>query len=323
LYKTVFYISLLFVINQLGFAQNLIYNGDFEIYSKCPDNTSIPTLMQIEYCTGWTAPRRLGTADYFNTCSLPTPQLNFPIAGVPVNLFGTQEALSGSGYVGLYGWFSFGYDLFEYREYVQTKLPNPLQKGKAYKFSFNASLANSSYTIEKLGAVFSAESFVEYTEDRIDAMPQIVNSNGYLMDSLGWMLIEGIFLADGTEEYLTIGYFEDSTTMKDTIPILDPNEYFHFCYFYIDDAVLEEVSIDMPNVFTPNTDNVNDNFEFGFFISELIILDRWGNKINHIIEPNAKWSGLLSNGEQAPEGTYFYKAIAGINNVTGFVQLIR
>jgi gliding motility-associated-like protein len=323
LHKTYYYIALFIIVFQTGSAQNLIYNGDFEIYSTCPDNTSIPSLMQIEYCTGWTAPRRLGTADYFNSCSLPTPQFNFPIVGVPMNLFGSQAALSGNGYVGLYGWFSFGYDLFEYREYVQTKLPQSLEKGKAYKFSFNVSLANSSYTIEKLGAVFSKDSFKEDTEDRIDAIPQIVNSNGYLMDSLGWTLVEGVFLADGTEEYLTIGYFEDSITMKDTIPILDPNEYFHFCYFYIDDVSLEQVSLEIPNVFTPNSDQVNDDFEFGFFITELIIFDRWGNKINHIIEPNAKWSGLLSNGGLAPEGTYFYKAISGTNNLTGFVQLIR
>ena len=323
LYKTCFYILFLCCHTFLGISQNLIYNGDFEIYSICPDNTSIPTLMQIEYCTGWTAPRRQGTSDYFNVCSPQSPQSTFPVVGVPVNLFGSQEPLSGNGYVGLYGWFSYDYISFQYREYVQTKLLQPLQKGKAYKFSFNASLANSSYTIQKLGAVFSKESYYEDTYNRIDAVPQIVNSNGYLTDSLGWTLIEGTFLADGDEEYLTIGYFEDSTTMKDTIPILDPNEYFHWCYFYIDNASLEEVALNIPNVFTPNSDYVNDNFEFGFFITELYILDRWGNKINHIVEPNAKWNGNLSNGEKAPDGTYFYKAISGINGLTGFVQLVR
>ncbi len=323
MYKTFFYTQLVILFSPNGFSQNLVYNGDFEIYSTCPDNTSIPTLMQIEYCTGWTAPRRQGTSDYFNVCSPLNPQQTVPTVGVPHNLFGTQEPMSGNGYVGLYGWFSFGYNLFEYREYVQTKLAQHLQKGKAYKFSFNASLAYSSYTIQKLGAVFSKESFYEDTDDRINAVPQIVNSNGYLLDSLGWTLIEGTFLADGTEEYLTIGYFEDSVTMKDTIPILDPNEYFHWCYFYIDNACLEEVSLNIPNVFTPNGDHVNDNFEFGVFITELIILDRWGNKINHIVEPNAKWNGYLSNGEEAAEGTYFYKAISGINDLTGFVQLVR
>lgn len=320
MYKTIFYILFFCFFQLVLYSQNLIENGDFENYTICPNNTSIPTLMQIEYCTGWTAPRKQGTSDYFNACSTQSP---VPLVGVPQNLFGFQEPLSGDGYVGLYGWFSFGYDLFEYREYVQTKLSQPLKKGKAYKFSFNVSLAFSSYTIEKLGAVFSKESFYEDSDNRINAIPQVVNADGFLMDSLGWTTIEGTFLADGTEEYVTIGYFEDSVNMKDTIPILDPIEYAHWCYFYIDDTSLEETALDIPNIFTPNGDNSNENLEFNFFISELFILDRWGNTLYHANEPNAKWNGELSNGDPAPEDTYFFKSISGTNEITGFVQLVR
>lgn len=79
--------------------QNLVYNGDFEIYDTCPVNISTPGDLQIEHCLGWTAPTKLGTSDYFNVCNNITFAYQ---AGVPKNFFGYQQSFQGNGYSGFY-----------------------------------------------------------------------------------------------------------------------------------------------------------------------------------------------------------------------------
>ena len=68
-------------------AQNLVSNGDFEIYDTCPPPSS-SSINDINRATGWYNPS-YGTPDYFN----------FSI--VPYNLFGYQvDCCGGSGYTG-------------------------------------------------------------------------------------------------------------------------------------------------------------------------------------------------------------------------------
>jgi gliding motility-associated-like protein len=76
------------------------------------------------------------------------------------------------------------------------------------------------------------------------------------------------------------------------------------------------------NIFTPNGDGINDFLEFNAFpIHSLEVFNRWGNKL-FSGGYNAKW-----NGDQVPEGVYFYKVSYDCDNEaqisTGFIQLIR
>ena len=88
--------------------------------------------------------------------------------------------------------------------------------------------------------------------------------------------------------------------------------------------------IKVPNVFTPNNDGDNDEFFFDLenvTSIEAILINRWGNQIMEMNELDDKWDGTL-NGNQASEGTYFYKySVTGIDgsvlNGQGFFELIR
>lgn len=92
-------------------------------------------------------------------------------------------------------------------------------------------------------------------------------------------------------------------------------------------------SVQAPNIFTPNNDDVNDLFELDIQNAvdvELVILNRWGNVMYDSSGPNPAWDGTTPNGAAAEEGTYFYKYVAtgpgdGTNQVDGhgFVQLVR
>jgi gliding motility-associated-like protein len=68
--------------------------------------------------------------------------------------------------------------------------------------------------------------------------------------------------------------------------------------------------IEIPNVFTPNGDQLNDTFfpKFSFIPSlQLQVMNKWGELIykSHGLE-DAGWDGTAA-GQKAPEGVYVYK----------------
>jgi gliding motility-associated-like protein len=67
--------------------------------------------------------------------------------------------------------------------------------------------------------------------------------------------------------------------------------------------------LEVPNVFTPNGDGVNDVFTIkskGIKEITLQIYNRWGQKMYEFSGPKASWDGLTVQGTEVPEATYFY-----------------
>jgi gliding motility-associated-like protein len=66
----------------------------------------------------------------------------------------------------------------------------------------------------------------------------------------------------------------------------------------------------MPDVFTPNTDNLNDVFSWKgnmkFRSYEFAIYNRWGMKLFETKDPAAGWDGNVS-GKRAQDGVYVYR----------------
>jgi gliding motility-associated-like protein len=85
------------------------------------------------------------------------------------------------------------------------------------------------------------------------------------------------------------------------------------------------------NVFSPNGDGVNDEYQFRLEnISELnlTILNRWGIEVNSISDPSQTWNGKDKTGEDCLNGVYFYKysAKGAMKNTfegQGFIHLIK
>ena len=72
---------------------------------------------------------------------------------------------------------------------------------------------------------------------------------------------------------------------------------------------------DIHNVFTPNSDGTNDYFSFGEYAMEsveVLIYNRWGELVYSWDTPNEKWDGRGIDGEDLPEGVYYY-----VLNATG------
>jgi gliding motility-associated-like protein len=69
--------------------------------------------------------------------------------------------------------------------------------------------------------------------------------------------------------------------------------------------------IEVPNIFTPNGDKVNDIFRLiasGLATVDAKIFDRWGNKVYDVMSEtgNIAWDGKNLSGKDCPAGTYFY-----------------
>lgn len=79
---------------------------------------------------------------------------------------------------------------------------------------------------------------------------------------------------------------------------------------YVDQVLVEVVRrIDPPNTFTPNDDGINDTWQIegiGQFVdAEVIVYDRWGQKVFKSTGYREPWDGT-NNGAKLPTGTYYY-----------------
>jgi gliding motility-associated-like protein len=97
---------------------------------------------------------------------------------------------------------------------------------------------------------------------------------------------------------------------------------------------------ELPNVFTPNEDLINDDFRPICFGGEGLIesikftvYNRWGRRVysseNDVL---LKWQGITNEGAELPAGTYFYmvdikfkklKKNDGFRTLKGWVQILR
>ncbi|MFW6268053.1 MAG: gliding motility-associated C-terminal domain-containing protein [Marinilabiliaceae bacterium] len=92
-----------------------------------------------------------------------------------------------------------------------------------------------------------------------------------------------------------------------------------------------ESALDVPNVFTPNGDGINDEFRVSFRSLkefEMVIFNRWGRKVYESTDPEEGWDGTVGGKIGAP-GVYFYH-IRGegynedeVHKKEGAVHLIR
>ena len=96
--------------------------------------------------------------------------------------------------------------------------------------------------------------------------------------------------------------------------------------------VFFDCDLEPPNVFTPNDDGVNDNFQLvqyqGIKTFQCYIYNRWGNLMADYDKPDFLWDGKNKKGNMAEDGVYFYVIQAVTNggkeiNKHGKVHLIR
>lgn len=224
--KKVISILLLLLSYSLN-AQNLVPNPSFEQYSSCPFSYS-----QLSFVTNWMNTAIYpwgGSPDYYNQCS------TVPLVGVPINIFGFQQAKSGVAYTGIY-LIQTGFN--SVREYLEVQLSNPLIMDSCYRFEMYVNLGNEcQWTCTNIGVYFSDTVVAGINNiDPLPFLPQITYNGGIPFDTLNWVLVSGDYQAAGGEEYLIIGNYDDDFLTDTSFTNPQGNE--SGGYVYIDEVSL-------------------------------------------------------------------------------------
>jgi hypothetical protein len=162
----------------------------------------------------------------------------------------------------------------------------------------------SSFAIEDVGIYFSdTNDFQPFS-----VMPQIINSSGFISDTLNWTLISGDYIANGGETYLTIGNFKNDSNTDTTF--IGQNSSQLLSYIYVDDVSLtsstgisnnsENVLINIfPNpIINEIQISINNNSPYEIFLYDIT---------SRKIMQNNFVSSVSLNIEQLAKGIYIYE----------------
>jgi gliding motility-associated-like protein len=313
----------------VSFSQNLIPNGDFEEYSQLPTNVA-----QIYYCNSWSEPSG-GDPDFYNSNSIGNVNL-------PNSFYAKVYPYSGNSIIGLYT------GTLNYREYLTAELVSLLEIGEKYTLSFaitnGSPIKFSGYSSNNFGFFFSDHyiynSSYDYVlldapipavalpvEPQIEITEEIWDTN--------WRVYSFEFIPDKAYQYIFIGNFRDDIHTTVTEHVVTFPHQNNGAYYFIDKIELTKVSkevlLEMPNVFTPDQDGVNDLFvpvkAQNIASSSLTIINRWGEVVFESSDIQQGWDGMYK-GNFLTDGVYFWKLdYEGTNkqtyHKTGTVSLVR
>lgn len=289
---------------QITFAQtNLVPNGSFEEYDTC--DVSWGNIITVD---NWISANN-GTPDFFSTCTSNT------LITVPTNSFGYSYPKDGNCYMGLFSANSNSGNV--YREFIECEINSNLIQGHYYELTFWVKLgSNSLYTnsIPIINACLSNDIIFNSNQTVFDK--QMNFESNQIKDSVNWVKFSNIFKSDGFEKYLVIG--NNSTQLLNCVDSISTDCY---SYVYIDHVQLVEViNVEIPNVFTPDNDGINDFIDFSIFTGEsVIVYNRWGNIV---YEANIG-NDYIWNGDELSAGVYFYVISSSLINKQGTIHLIR
>lgn len=122
--------------------------------------------------------------------------------------------------------------------------------------------------------------------------------------------------------YIQYDFDDSGARSNDTDPFyIFNNEEYHYVRQYVETAhgcrdtaeiviYVNPFTVFIPNSFTPNGDEFNQTLKTALYYDpvdwELIIFNRWGEKVFESHDPKIEWDGTY-NGKKAPDGIYNYK----------------
>jgi gliding motility-associated-like protein len=287
--------------------QNLVPNWSFEEYNDSCSNSenfdNVKDWLPKRYLQGYVnALLTFSTPDYYSNC-IPSPLYTPPT----LYYVGYQLPFNSNSFTGLI------YHPNTDREAIRVKLKETLKFNTCYHAEMYVNLSNDgTYICDKLGMAFTTDSFSMKVDGSIPMPQPQVYTDLLITDTLNWTKVEGDFIANGGEEWLTIGWFFPASQI--TYSLFGDTTAFGIVTsaYYLVDAVQvypctnDEEAIQLPNLITPNGDGKNDLYLIDSLPpnSKVSFFNRWGNQIYSTNNYLNDWDGTF-NGNLLPTGTYF------------------
>ncbi len=93
----------------------------------------------------------------------------------------------------------------------------------------------------------------------------------------------------------------------------------------VGELIVDVIACEIPKGISPNGDGLNDNWDLsGFDIKKVEIFNRYGKEVYSKSNYSNEWSGKSNNGNELPDGTYYY--VIQFNDMasrTGWVYINR
>lgn len=209
---------------------NLVVNGSFEDYSACPSGYDTFTINNWNWL--------YNSPDDFNSCN--ECSLSFPCQcwNVPINCEGTQNAATGTGYVGL---ITYSQNLPEKHESLYTLLTEPMQAGYKYRIKLKVSVAdNLRFASNCIGVVIANVPPPPPPYQANFSTIEFLLSSAQMLETDTWHEFESIYTSLGGEQNLYIGNFRPwvQTSVVEITP-----DGGNAAYMYIDDVEVYEDSL--------------------------------------------------------------------------------
>ncbi|MBO9703150.1 MAG: OmpA family protein [Sporocytophaga sp.] len=234
--KYIYFSLVLLSLARYGTGQNLVPNSGFEEYFTCPQTFNSKSSIK-KIAPHWNSPSN-GTPDLYNRCSRGEMGTH--------NITGVTEPYKGNGFAGFILWE----EDVGFREYLQVRLIQPLQKGETYIVSFWYKMSTySQFSIDRIGfSLHDTNTLFKYTHNIPDVTYEKIKDKAFDPNSGSWELLQTEYIAKGGERYLTIGNFSDNKSTKSFSlaninklePLLKTSAYYY----------LDEVNISLKNLTT-------------------------------------------------------------------------
>ena len=160
----------------------------------------------------WKTNHAFSTPDYYNICA---NSIIYPHwSTIPYNSYNYQYPKSGNAFLGI---ATCAYNVSNDSsksdvEYISTKFANPLKQNTCYYAEMYVNLSNvCELGTNQISMLFSASEFTTAPRSYTNTIqPQVQwDTTQCFTDTLNWVKISGTFVAQGGEQYLTIGNFKD------------------------------------------------------------------------------------------------------------------
>jgi len=236
---------------------NFVRNGSFEHYNSCPKIidqihlakywSTIDTGYRLVIPSGDTISMSNCAPEYVNVCA----GVNVDV-GIPRTRWFYQYPRTGNGMTQVSMYTDDSNPLPMKRDYLLGRLYDHLIAGKDYcvtfYVSFNGIYNNTqcNYAVDHIGAYLDDGTICEDTGN-ICGLPKPwitpqVYTTAIITDTVNWTKIQGSFVANGTEKFITIGNFFDNAHTNYIVYPSSPNN--HLALYLVDDvSIIESTAV--------------------------------------------------------------------------------